>query len=212
VAAEPAVSADTLALYAQLPEVVQQLDAAQPVIGGVQPFGYPLLCWLEGLCNQLQQIDDLCRDQGTAPGWSQLLDVTRCPTFALPWLAQWVGLRFSSAQLASDAQMRAAISAPGNFARGSIAGILAALAPYMSSTSGVVVLERTPDAYHLSVEIPAAAITDITYAELAVLYATYSLVDAAYPAYDDFPANESTVTSVVTGAIPAGLALSLSFI
>src|ERR1019366_10522798 len=28
-----------------------------------------------------------------APGWSQILDITRCPQYVLPWLGQFIGVQ-----------------------------------------------------------------------------------------------------------------------
>ena len=52
----------------------------------------------------LQAIDDIIRDTPYDPGYSILLDINRCPTYALPWLGQFVGVRFLMVQ--PDSVMR----------------------------------------------------------------------------------------------------------
>ena len=97
-------------------------------------------------------------DQGQNPGWSILLDVTRCPTADLPWLAQFVGVRFSSLQT-TDAQMRAAITGEQGFQRGTVPVLIAAAATFLTTTSGVVVTERYEgDPYKVLVTVPGAGV------------------------------------------------------
>ena len=83
-----------------------------------------LLRWLAGMGEMVQAIDSLCmaqNDDGTiAPGWSQVLDINRCPTAALPWLGQFVGVSVDPSQ--RDDQQRYAIEQEHGFARGTPAG------------------------------------------------------------------------------------------
>ena len=61
----------------------------------------------------------------TAPGWSQILDIDRCPQYALPWLAQFVGVELNPNWTA--AQSRTAISQRVNFQRGTVLNLTRAL-------------------------------------------------------------------------------------
>lgn len=200
---------DTLVLWHFLPQFLKDADAAND---------YLFLTWLDGMGQQLQILDNLCRDDaGGQPGWSILLDVGRCPTYALPWLAQFVGVRFNGAQLASDSAMRTAILAEGNFKRGTVAAIQAAAAPYLAPGGYVNIIERYPDAYSLTVQV-FGDLNAATYAELTLEYPTYNLLvpgNPPYPAlpyYSSFPhSNQSTVTAAIEAAIPAGLVTTVVY-
>jgi len=164
-------SADTLLLWEGLPVFVQDQDAAND---------YPFLSWLEGAGSLLQTIDTLCRDDAVGnPGWSVIFNATLCPTEYLPWLAQCVGVRFSATQV-TDAAQRAAIETPVGFARGTLAAVEAAAVPYLSAGYAVVLLERTPDPYSYTVEIPAAGMTGGTWGDLVANYATWATIVADF--------------------------------
>jgi Phage tail protein (Tail_P2_I) len=192
-------STATMTLWNALPEFIQTSDAANQ---------YTFLSWLEGIGSQQQAIDDLCRDTSHGPGWSVVMDLGRCPNYALPWLAQFVGVNIPGDQQGTsaiqDQAMRTTILAKQAFARGTAAAIVAAAQQYIG-TGTVNVIERYPDPYSLTVQY-----TDnngsLTYAELAVNDPTYPAVSAAYPHYYNFPFQSgATVAAAIQGAIPGGL-------
>lgn len=215
----PPVSDDTLTWWGRLPQVVQELDAAQPITP-LQPYGYPLLCWMEGIGSQLQALDSIGRDQGTVPGFASLLTLDECPDDALPWLAQFVGLRFTTAQLGNGAAaQRLAIATPGNWSRGTPAAIAAAAAPYLIPPGQVTIIERTPDPYSFTVEVPLAYLNGISYAELAAggisglpASPTYAEVLSTFPTYANFPLVEGDITAALEAAKPAGLVMTIDFV
>ena len=64
-----------------------------------------------------QDVEDLVRDSPAGdPGWSELLDLDRCPPEALDWLGQFVGIRIPAGL--NDLQSRAWISSTDGFRRG----------------------------------------------------------------------------------------------
>ena len=128
-------SADTLELYGYLPQFVKDNDANNQ---------YTFLSWLEGICSQEQKIDDLCRDTVYGPGWSSIMDVGRCPTYALPWLAQFVGVNIPGEILENDTLIRQTILAKNSFARGSLAGIVNGILLILGPGSAVNIIERYP--------------------------------------------------------------------
>jgi len=202
-------AADTLKLWKFLPPFLQTQDAAN---------NYTFLTWLDGIGQQQQILDNLLRDdtQGN-PGWSIVLDVTRCPTYALPWLAQFVGVRFNGATVGNDALMRQAIVNKTGFSRGTPAAIVAAVTPYLGTTGFVNIIERSPDAYSLTIQIHGA-LGVLDYAQLAKQYPWYTSaggtpnVDGSFPTYASFPNNtQAMVTAVVQAAIPAGLVANIVF-
>src|SRR5215467_11358862 len=54
---------------------------------------WALLIYINAIGLMFQEVEDLVRDSPEGPGWSELLDLNRAPTQALPWLAQLVGVR-----------------------------------------------------------------------------------------------------------------------
>jgi hypothetical protein len=192
---------DAIQLWSFLPEFVQLSDSQN---------GFPLLLWLNGMCSQLQVIDNLCRDMGENPGWSIIMDVNRCPTYALPWLAQFVGTRFNSYQVQTDAQMRAAIANPAGWGRGTVAAIEAAALPLLNPGGYVRVDERTTDAYHFTVE--AFGLPGYTYEQLDAKFPTYAQLDAAFATYNDFTQNVQGLIDALLTAKPAGLIMDISLV
>lgn len=202
----PDVADDTWELWGYLPEFLQISD---------QNNGYPFLLWLNGICSQLQIIDDLCRDTEQGIGWSVVMDVGRCPNFALPWLAQFVGVNIPGNIMGTtpqqDTAMRQAILAKNSFARGSVLGIVNGILAILGSGASVRIIERWPDPYSLTIQY-----TDengqLTYGELAIQYPWYSSaggspnVSTAFPFYNDFPAPSiDDINAQIQEFIPGGL-------
>lgn len=196
-------SPDTLELYSYLPQFLQDTDAENH---------YTFLSWLEGIGSQQQIIDDLCRDTPEAIGWSTIFNVGTCPTYALPWLAQCVGVRFPGT-LTSDALQRQAILAQAGMKRGTVAAIQAAILPYLGSNGSVQIIERYPDPYSLTI-VYGDNDGSLTYSELAVQKPLYAEIPETnvpvgtpgYPNYNDFPVQTgASVAAVALAAVPAGL-------
>lgn len=195
----PDVAADTLTLWGRLGFAADE-DA--------RAGGYQLLAWLDGIGSLIQTVDDLCRDStdtagNPAPGWSQILDVQRAPTYALPWLGQLAGVRVDTTLPA--AAQRTQIQAEQGFARGTVAAITRAAQQYLTGSQTVTVSERTTDAYHLSVSVYAAQVIGQTYQALAAAYPSYSALTAAFAAYDQYASAGSALQAAVLAAVPAGL-------
>lgn len=170
--------------------------------------GWPLLRWLSGPGQILQVLDDLCRDTDTDAGWSILLDVDRCPTYALPWLGQFVGVRLAASL--PDAQMRDAIRNEQGFARGTVQALQTAAAPFLRPGATVTVTERTTDAYHFTVTVNSSDLLGLTYAEIASQFPTFTALAAAFPTFDDFSSSIDGLTTALAAAKPAGLVMSIS--
>ena len=203
-------SADTLELYGYLPQFIQDSDAAN---------NYTFLSWLEGIGSQQQKIDDLCRDTSYGPGWSVVMDVGRCPNYALPWLAQFVGVNIPGDSVgvspAQDEAMRQTILAKNAFNRGSIQGIVNGILALLGPGASVNIIERYPDPYSLTIQY-----TDhdgsLTYGELAVQYPWYTSsggspnVSTAFPLYSNFPTPTFTqVSAQIQQLIPGGLVATI---
>lgn len=174
-----------------------------------------LLQWLAGIGQSLQRIDSLCRDGfdtngNPAPGYSQLLDIDRCPTAALPWLAQFLGVRLNT-NLRDD-QQRYAIANPQGFGRGTPAAIVAAVNQYLSPGYTASLIERDTSPYHLSIKVPTAGIAGLSTCESVYLtYTTCSAVAAAFTTCAAMWKIPGEITAAVMNAIPAGLQASITY-
>lgn len=158
--ARPEVLDPTEAVYASLPEVYRDADAAEPSGGG-----YPLLRYLSLVLDQLDPVTALRRrftytpfderaitagEDGLAvrATWrrygsgtygsgtygeldtADLVDPTRADAGWLPWLGQLLGVR--TAGLTVDEQRAALIRPSAAWARGTSGTIAAELRPYLS--------------------------------------------------------------------------------
>lgn len=85
-------------------------------------------------------IYDIVTENDGTPGWQILLDVDRCPAPALPYLAQFVGVRIRPDM--SEGQIRAAIRNPEGFGRGTVAQIEAVAKRRLTGSKVVTVTER----------------------------------------------------------------------
>ncbi len=101
---------------------------------------HELLAVVDAIFGQLVEIDDLVRDSDTHVGWGKLLDVDVAPEWALPWLAQFVGV--TPLFGLDDASQRLRIKGAAGFNRGSVSAIKAAAGQFLSGTRRVELYER----------------------------------------------------------------------
>lgn len=175
---------------------------------------WPWLRFLDGIGQILGRVTDLADDdQSTGdPGWSILLDPTRCPTYALPWLAQFVGVRFAVADN-TDAAQRSAILNKQGFARGTPGALQAAIAPYLAGAGTMAIInERDTSAYHLTVTVVASQTGDAFYYTLSAEYPTYADFTADVPTYADITFPVSTLTAAVEAATPGALIVDVRIV
>lgn len=153
-------------------------DSVAPLAYDDANHSYALANYCAALGQMFQIVDDYSRDQGTQPGWSQLLDINRCPPEALGWLGQFVGVYLIAGL--TDAQQRARILAAGGWNRGTLASIVAAAQQFLTGTKTVIIRERDPAA---SPTQPAYGLTIITYvSETPSPAATLAAILAVKPA------------------------------
>lgn len=201
---QPAVAPATLDLYQALGPI--------PTLGdGDQAAGWPLLAFLDGIGQIIQRVADLADDTPTAPGWSLLLDPDRCPTYALPWLAQIVGVRFDQTQ-STEAAQRAAIKAEQGFTRGTPAAMQAAAAKWLQPNQQVIIYERDTDPYHLTVVLELGALSKATYSQSESTYATYAARTAARTTYSTPAYPQAQVQAALASQKPAGLTMTVSIV
>jgi len=138
---------------------------------------------------------------GGAPGWSQMIDINRCPAYALPWLAQFLGVRLVSVPTNPGERTAAVekISTRSLFQRGTpssivnvlVASINGSLPPSRTPLSAdqVIVMENTQyvsgsyskNDYAVVILIPGSYFSLFTYASLQNqegLTATYATTEA----------------------------------
>lgn len=100
-------------------------------------------------------------------GWSILLDLTRVPSKALPWLAQFAGVRLN--QSLSDAAQRDQIAEQAGLRRGSLSSIISAAQQFLTGTKDVIVIERlNGNAYQLYIATRTAQTPNALQVETAI--------------------------------------------
>ena len=115
--------------------------ALEPLADQDEQNGWALLIYCNAIGAMFQQVEELVRDTDAGdPGWTLLLDLNRCPTDALPWLAQFAGVRLLPNS--SDADMRARIASTDGFRRGTRAAMVGAAAATLTGAQTVVFRER----------------------------------------------------------------------
>lgn len=138
---------------------------------------------------------------GGAPGWSQMVDIDRCPAYALPWLAQFLGVRLASTPSTPGERIAAVekISTRSLFQRGTPASIVNILVASINgslppsgiplSSDQIIVMENTcytsgvysQNDYAVVILIPGLYFSLFTYASLQNkegLTATYATTEA----------------------------------
>ncbi|MDQ2727586.1 MAG: phage tail protein [Actinomycetota bacterium] len=167
-----------------------------------------LLRWLTGIGDLIQPLDDLCRDSEDGPGWSQIVDVNRAPTYVLPWLGQWVGVIVDPTL--TDAAQRTQIETEQGFARGTVAALVAAVQPYLTNRRVVHVVERDGGPYMLTVVVFTRDLAGGRWSDLIGNHPTWAAVEAFYPTWQSILGDVDTdLLSALAAAKPAGLILKL---
>lgn len=188
-------------------------DALAPLASLDPDNAWSLLILCNAIGTMFQEVEDIVRDSPDGPGWSELMDLNRCPPEALGWLGQFAGVRIPP--YLTEAQQRAWVAGTDGFHRGTVASMIASCQATLTGTKTVLFRERVGGpttapayAYYLSVFTytaetpnPAAtqaallaqkpgglvlvyqAITGQTYQSLKTGYATYNAVKAAFVDY-----------------------------
>lgn len=104
---------------------------------------WDLLQYVGAMASMFDQIEQYVRDQpdGT-PGWGILLDPDRCPSEALGWLGNFVGVDLKPGLTLAD--QRARIKGVSGFKRGTPGAIVAAAQQYLTGAKTVILRERDP--------------------------------------------------------------------
>jgi hypothetical protein len=162
-----------------------------------------LLTYLDTIGSMFDEIEGYARDGPLGePGWSIILDLSRAPEKALPWLGQFVGVRITEGL--TLAQKVSQIQARGGFGRGTPLALVLAAQTFLTGGKTVVLRERDTSAYHLTVftytsETPDSAkvASALQAAKPAGLVLSYSVV--AGGTYGGLLAGYATYDAVRTG-------------
>jgi hypothetical protein len=129
----------------------------RPLAGEDEANDWQLLHFVSALAKPHQLVEDLGRDtEDGHPGWSLLLDLERCPAWALEWLAQFVGVRLLpregfETEETWDAAMRDRMRRADGRNRGSPDAVRAAAQRYLTGAKTLFFMERFGGAYRLGV-------------------------------------------------------------
>jgi Phage tail protein (Tail_P2_I) len=127
----------------------QITDATEQLAPDDEKYGdaHGILC--EGLSRPFEQLAELVDPVEPYPPWGPLFDVTVCPEWALPWLAQLVGVRIPPGFTTAD--LRYLIGSVAGFKIGTADALRAAIEPFLNGTKTVYFRERNGDPYILDV-------------------------------------------------------------
>ena len=126
------------------------LDLLAPMLYADASEGNALTTYLSGLSLNFEVIEEWARDTDDGKiGYSVLVDASRVPDDAIPWLAQFVGIQITQG-LTPD-QQRAQLVGLGNWKRGTVTALQAAAIPYLTGSQTVIVKERDTSPYHFEV-------------------------------------------------------------
>jgi hypothetical protein len=76
-----------------------------------------------------------------APGWSQVLDINRCPSYALPWLGQFIGVDLTKSPGLNYEQSVQRILSRSGFGRGTLTALKSGLVAIINDA---IALSDTP--------------------------------------------------------------------
>lgn len=181
----PAVSDAANELYSHLTQIA----------GYDFEFSWVLLQLCESVTGGSTGLDallKLLRDSPAGPGWSSLMDLTRVPAYALPWLGQFVGAVVPDGS--TEAQAKSIILDRPATARGRPSTLLAAVQATLTGGKHAVLLERDSSAYHGTIEVKVSDCPDpaATRAAIAANKPGMLIIDLAVlsgPSYGDILAD-----------------------
>lgn len=194
----PTVNPSTLELY----------EALGPAIIGPDPAtGWVLLGWVDGPGHLRDEVASVVRWRAGRAGWQDLLDADRCPAWALPWLAQWVGVDLDPAW--STGQIREAIRTPLSWSRASVGVIRDAANRWLPSGEVVLVEYAGGDEHAITITFDAAQLDTPTLGDLEATYDTLGDIEEAYKRLGDITPAEGRVRDAIAAAVPAWIVATI---
>jgi hypothetical protein len=137
--------------------------------------------FLQAIAVMSKRSQETLRWDERGSGWRRMLDPTRCPAWALPWVAQLVGSPNLSGL--TEEQQRAVVADSPTLRRGTPASIRAAA--QMHGPEDVLIVERVDSAYTLLVQTHTLQTPDPDLVEAAVRAAKPAGLVLTYVCSDD---------------------------
>lgn len=132
------------------PQGARLRERTQPLAPSDESYGWAHAYLCEALGTALEQVGEVFDPEGDVPPLAPIFDVDLCPDWALPWLAQIVGVQLPVGVDADTA--RELIRNVEGFARGTPAALRAAAGLFLTGNKTVYFRERDgDDAYALEV-------------------------------------------------------------
>lgn len=156
--------------------------AVEPFPERDEAFGWATLRMCHAVGRWFDPVEELVRASDAGPGWSALLDVERCPDWALPYLAQIAGVSLTHG--APTARWRDEIRDHENFHRGTVEAMVLRARRRLTGSRRVTVIERYDEPDHPKNDPP-----------YQILFITY----------DDETPDAPAVLAEIMGGKPAGL-------
>jgi hypothetical protein len=144
-------------------------ERTQPLAPDDAAYGYAHAYLCEALGRMLEQVQEVFDPEGDVPPFAPVLDVELCPDWALPWLAQLVGVVLPVDASPDDA--RVLISDVAGFSRGTPAALEAAAGLYLTGDKTVYFRERDPTGADPPYTLEVVTVTSETPDPAAVLRA-----------------------------------------
>jgi hypothetical protein len=152
-------------------------------------FAHAILC--EALSKPFLQVQEVFDPEGDLPPLAPLLDPALCPDWALPWLAQMVGIVIPTG--ATPDAARSLIVSVGGFRRGTPAAITAAAGFYLTGTKTVYFRERDGgSAYRLEVVTLTAETPNPAQTQAAILASKPAGIILSYRTVDSWDYQQMT--------------------
>lgn len=128
---------------------IEVYDKLEPVAHEDEQNGWALSEFVSALGTMFQQVDTLVSDTDAGPGWSQVMDVNRVPSYGLSWLAQFVGVTVDPT--IGDSAQRTRIKSTDGFKRGTPGAMIAAAQSFLTGGKTVILRERNGSPWLITV-------------------------------------------------------------
>ncbi len=142
-------------------------ERTQPLAPDDESYGWAHAFLCEAIGRMYKQVAEVFDPEGDAPPLAPILDPELCPAWALPWLAQLVGVQLPAGTPEDTA--RAMIVARQGFQRGTPAAMEAAVAALLTGSQIVWFRERDGGAYQLEIVTLTGQTPDPAAVERALL-------------------------------------------
>jgi hypothetical protein len=131
------------------PQGERLVERTEPMAVDDEKYGWAHAILAGAMGEILAQVGEIADPPDPYPPLAPLLSAELCPPWALPWLAQFVGVTIPPGF--NEDQARETISAVAGFSRGTVAALRAAAGLYLTGDKTVYFRERDGSPYRLEV-------------------------------------------------------------